>query len=299
MIIDRSLVNSHEKAAEFVNKCEEDFSLAVAAAADRITANSDVRAVNLSGPSCSGKTTASAALIAALKMRRKNGVLISIDDFYYSRDDLYSRGIYDFEGIDAIDTPYFKVCVDALIKGETAYLPRFSFVEKKRVALVPYTPAENDIFIFEGIQAVYPEIIECLNGLERVAVFICVDSSFEMEGVKFSPSDIRLMRRCVRDFYHRATGLAGTLEMWENVRKNEEMNIFPCVESDAVRIDSLIPYEIFIIGREFLRLTEAFPASNKYHTVVNDLRQRLSLVMNDNFDKNLVSEGSLIREFSE
>lgn len=299
MIIDRSLVDSPNKAAGFAEKCERIFAQAVETAAERIATCGSIRAVTLSGPSCSGKTTASAALIAALKKYNKRGVIISIDDFYYSRDELYSRGIFDFEGIEAIDTPYFSQCVEKLLYGEEVYLPHFSFVEKKRVSLTPYTPAPSDIFIFEGIQAVYPEIIHILDGFERIAVFICVDSSLTVGNTTFSPTDIRLMRRCVRDHYHRATSLLETLEIWDSVRSNEERGIFPFVEKNALRIDSLIPYEIFIIGKEFLRLSENVPKDNKYFGTVQSLRKKLGVIMNDNFSFDLVAEGSLIREFSE
>jgi len=295
MNLDLLSVITPEKALHYMNSCEEAFEAEVQEAVKRIV-NRGARVVTLSGPTCSGKTTLASRLVDGLSAFDKRAVIISIDDFYLSREEMARLNITDFEGPSALDLEYFKRVSSELYNEKAAFIPKYSFVEKKRVELAPFFPQSDDIYIFEGIQAVYPEIRSCLKDFDSISLFVCVNDDLTVDRTKFSAEEIRLMRRCVRDYHHRDTSLKETMYIWENVLKNEVANIFPAVESDTLRIDSLIPYEIFIIGREFLTLSENYPKDDKFFSVVQGLRKRLYVIMDDNFSVEYVREDSLLRE---
>ncbi len=299
MIIDINRFENQNSAKSFVDECENNFRITVESAAKLIAADNSCRAVTLAGPTCSGKTTAASLLIKALADLGMNGKIISIDDFYYPHSVMESMGITDFEGVSAIDTELFKRTAASLASLEATVLPYYDFKKRDRGYHLPYIPSENDIFIFEGIQAIYPEILSCLASFKTLSLFICVADRIEIDGVSFDPNEIRLMRRVVRDFYHRSSSVENTMILWDNVRKNEEVNIFPYVGKEDFNINSLIPYEIFLVGNEFLNLSENYPADGKDSGIVYDLRMRLKKIMNEYFTHSLVPENSLLKEFSE
>lgn len=299
MKIDICNLNTRDNAKAFVSECENSFRKRVESAARLIASDNNCKAVTLAGPTCSGKTTAASLLIAALERLGKNGKLISIDDFYYPKSEMERLGITDFEGASAIDTALFRKSAASLSSLEKTVLPFYDFKTHERGSYPEYTPHENDIYIFEGIQAIYPEILSCLDSFRTVSLFICVADGVEIDSFYFEPNEMRLMRRVVRDFYHRGTSIEKTMVLWDNVRKNEDANIFPYVGKEDFSINSLIPYEIFLVGREFLEMSKNFPEDGRNASIVYSLRQRLSNVMNDNFDHSLIPESSLLHEFSE
>lgn len=299
MIIDIEKINSQHDAETFVNECENNFRLTVESAAKLIAADKTCKAVTLAGPTCSGKTTAATLLVKALASLGKNARIISIDDFYYPHSVMESLGITDFEGVAAIDTELFRTTCESLSKLETTVFPYYDFKIRDRGFYPPYTPFENDIYIFEGIQAIYPEIISCLESFKTLSLYICVADEVRVGDVCFLPNEIRLMRRAVRDHYHRGTSVENTMVLWDSVRANEDLNIFPYVGNEDFSINSLIPYELFLVGREFLELSRDYPDGGKNSQAVNSLRERLINIMNKYFDIGLVPENSLLWEFSE
>ena len=59
-----------------------------------------------------------------------------------------------------------------------------------------------------------------------VGIFIAPMTDITVENKMIVPNELRLMRRLVRDYKYRNTGPKFTLELWKNVRKNEEKAIF-------------------------------------------------------------------------
>ena len=60
-------------------------------------------------------------------------------------------------------------------------------------------------------------------------------------------TDVRLLRRMVRDHRTRGTGASGTLAMWESVRRGEEKYIFPYQESADAVFNSALIYELAVL----------------------------------------------------
>ena len=123
----------------------------------------------------------------------------------------------------------------------------FDFVKGRRVGFKELDCTENDLFLFEGIQALYPEVHSLFDGHFSYDIFICVDSAISSNGQLFLPNEIRLMRRLVRDHNFRATNAADTFRLWETVRQNEDNNILPYASICKYRIDSTFACEISLL----------------------------------------------------
>ena len=296
IVIDR-IYESKGEAQAFCDACEAQFEARLQQISEEIAGAADLRCVTLSGPSCSGKTTTAAKLTGEIERAGRRARVLSIDDFYLDHAEMQRRGIKDFEGADSLDLAYFTTVVEAIAAGETVQLPTFDFPQRKRVAYTEYQPDARDIYIFEGIQAIYPQITEILEPFGYRSIYISVAQGANICGTAFDKNEIRLMRRIVRDFYHRDSAPEYTMALWNSVRENEERNIFPYVDRCHYVITSMLPYEVFLIGRYFLRITDDYPADGHHYDWVQDLRGRLRQFSGSAVDVSMIPMGSVFREF--
>ena len=297
MIELNEIYTSELRAKNFVDNCENNFKRNIIKIAESIAASEGIRIVTLCGPTCSGKTTTASILTRHLEKLGKKARVLSIDDFYYDEDVMFKNNITDFEGPDAIDLKLLNLVLDHLSKKEVTYIPTFDFATHKRVAMTEYIPHHNDIYILEGIQAMYPEVQNILKGFGYKSIYISVSRTLKVCGIRFTKEELRLIRRVVRDYYHRDTTAVETMAMWPNVRKNEEKNIYPHISSADYIINSLMPYEVLLLSKFFIDITNDYPATAKGYSVISDLRSRLFTLSENCITANLVPDESVFREF--
>ncbi len=258
---------SIDEARAFVSDTEREFEAYLDRSIDGICSVSGLKTVALSGPTCSGKTTTAKKLVEDFERHDRRVHVISIDDFFLDVELGNTDGESpDFDSIDALDLELFLKCTDDIFNDRTARIPKFDFLTGKRSGYYEIDPdPEHDLYIFEGIQAIYPEITAVLSGERGRSICICPQSSLDVGGTVFAPNEIRLMRRIVRDSNFRGATPEYTMFLWENVRKNEDKNIFPYIGTTDVSINSTIPYEVNILT-QFLRplLGEIKPDSKYY-----------------------------------
>jgi uridine kinase len=65
-------------------------------------------------------------------------------------------------------------------------------------------------------------------------------------------TDLRLMRRIVRDAVHRASDPRATLEHWHYVRSSEMRNIIPYANTTDFIINGALAYELPVMRRRLL-----------------------------------------------
>ncbi|MBQ2988762.1 MAG: hypothetical protein IJD59_06645 [Clostridia bacterium] len=236
-----------EEIRLFVEDSEKHYKNQVLAIANEICGMDHIKFLTLSGPTCSGKTTTSYILEHEFEKRGLTVKIISIDDFYRNRADISDDEKPDFESISAIDFPVFKTCVDQILNGKTAMLPIYDFNHGQRQGYTAYTPVEHEIIIFEGIQAIYPEILATLPHEITKSIYISVDTDVKAYGTIFDKREVRFYRRLVRDFLFRSATPERTLELWIGVVENEDQNIIPNEKNADYVIDSFLPYELGVI----------------------------------------------------
>ena len=263
-------LDSPAEGIALVKENEQDFDARLNAAAQEICADCvshGVKVIRLSGPTCAGKTTTAHKLTAVLEGAGRVVYPISIDDFFYGRDVLMamaesrSDGKLDYDSVATIDLPALSACIRDLLEKGSARIPQFDFVtgyaESYRDLTVP--EGVEPIFLFEGIQAVYPEVAALFAGIPERSIFINVMKEtvlVEPDGGErvFSPEDIRLLRRLVRDEAKRGTSPDFTLTLWHSVRDNEERAIYPNAPACDYGIDSNMGFDIHMLAPHLRRI---------------------------------------------
>ena len=258
------------------------------------------RFVTLAGPSCSGKTTASKKLELALEHSGREVHSVSIDDFYFNRDVLQSRTpgvVPDYDSPDTINVDELSSVISSIMEqgnGEVDF-PTFDFLVGSRVESRHTEYTENDIFIFEGIQAMYPNVSPLFSGAPTARIFINVTEGINCGGKVWEPDNIRLLRRLVRDFYKRGADPDFTMELWKNVRANEVEYIYPHASEADYFINSVMPYELGMLKKRLeyvLSDANLDPEHDYFRRIVLD-----ALAEVDPIDESLIGPDSLYNEF--
>ena len=298
-----SVFNNEEEVKNFVRECEENFECQLSAAVNSICLKEKLPFITLAGPTCSGKTTASKKIAAMLKEHSVDANIISIDDFYYDTEKLkrisYEKGMasIDYDSVDTIDLKALEAFAQEVSDDriEAVHCPIFDFNQGKRVGFKTIECFENSIFIFEGIQALYPRIPEILSGRILTNIYISARSSINVSGRIFEPNEIRFLRRLVRDHNFRSTSAKLTFELWDNVRKNEDECIFPYEDMCDIKIDSVFACEISWLKPHLVKILSELKDNEKYGEKAVEILNKISDVQA--ISEKYISKDSLYKEF--
>jgi len=286
-----------EEKRSFVLECEEKFHNRLTDISATVQ-KSGADIILLSGPTCSGKTTLAKKVIDDFEKNGKDVKVVSIDDFFLDRNGLRvvrDDEKIDYDSIDALDFECLKNCVkDLETKGEL-YVPKYDFLSQKRKGYEHIVMEENTVIIFEGIQAVYPEIYSLFVNRKHIGLFTNVDNNVTVNGVYFSRDDIRLSRRIVRDRKFRGATADFSLYLWESVRKNEDKNIYPNKNICKIQMDSFLDYELFVIKKYIIEVLKDVLPDSRYYGKAMELRDKFLSLPEISFD--YVPADSLYTEF--
>jgi uridine kinase len=292
-------------AKAFLRRCDERYQAQIDTAADTIATRLEESPVALlSGPSGSGKTTTALKIEEELNRRGITTHTVSMDNYFMSMNkDTAPRtesGDIDFESPLYMDMELLSAHFTALERGEEIVVPRFEFARQMRndALGVPLRLGKNEIAIFEGIHALNDEITG--RHPKATGIYISARSDVREGGeLRFKGTWMRLVRRCVRDYQFRGTGVGGTLDMWANVRRGEKLYISPFKDRAKVVIDSSLPYEPSVMRNFAKPLFEAVldevPAGNPRREELMKLLDAFSRF--EPLDPALVAPQSLLREF--
>ena len=287
---------SEEEKIEFVKECENDFEKRLLEATQRIV-RSNINCVLLSGPTCSGKTTTAKKLIDDFTEVGKEVIVISLDDFFKERDDgriVNNDKKLDYDSVDVLDLELLTKCIKNAHVGNTITVPIFNFLTQKRNGENKYYINENTVLLFEGIQAVYPEVTSLFDR-EYKGIFINVNEDVCLNGVFFSRFDIRLIRRLVRDRKFRGATADFTLYLWETVRKNEDKSIYPYTHVCDVKLDSFMCYELFLMKKYIKEVLSEVDNKSLYYEKARSLLEKFNNLDDINYD--YIPKDSLYEEF--
>ena len=289
--------------SEWIARCDARLSAELCAIAEEICEDESVKLLRLIGPTCSGKTTAANMLKERFLTYGKHVHIISIDDFYFDTEKLREmsqnsgKDKVDYDSPETIDIAALKDFVNEIFTKDVSHCPIFDFNVGKRSGSRELRCGKEDIFLFEGIQALYPDVSKLFAeiGHPSVEIYIAPQSSVEIGGYIFEPNEIRLMRRIVRDRNFRRTEAEFTFHLWHAVRANEEKYIFPFVGDCKYSIDSTMPYEIGILKPYLKKALDALPENSEYVKEASTILKKIARV--PTLSDSLISEGSLYKEF--
>ncbi len=267
------------KFREFIRVNEALHDRSIAAIADEIIRRG-ARVVMIFGPSSSGKTTFANRLKVHLQVLGQMPHLLSLDDFYRNRADvpLEADGEPDLEHVEALDVPYLTQALEGLLAGRTVIMPRFDFTTGCRAPKgYELTVGPREILLVEGIHGmndrITSEVPEQLTFGIYVSALGCINLD---DHNRIRTTDVRLLRRIVRDMRFRNTTPAQTIDMWPKVRAGEEKWIFPNQEKADVMFNTSLHYELPVIKTMAYELLLAIPRSAPEYLVAHRLIKTLN-----------------------
>lgn len=209
-----------------------------------------IKIILLSGPSSSGKTTTARKLSMYLKTLGLNPVPISLDDYFLNRDEtpLNENGKPDFESLRAIDVKLFNNQIGKLLKGTKVVAPTFDFVEGKKIYNKTIQMNENDILIVEGLHALSEELLKDIPKDKKFKIYISPLVYLNIDDDnRINLTDIRLLRRMVRDNRTRGYNSSHTLSTWSEVRDGEEKYVFGYQDKADIIFNTFLAYELAVL----------------------------------------------------
>jgi len=108
-------------------------------------------------------------------------------------------------------------------------------------------------------------------------------------------TDLRLLRRIVRDLQFRNTSPEKTLSMWPSVRRGEYKWIYPHLENSDFIFNSELTYEFSVLKKYAEDALMQIDSDSEYFVQANRLLKFLKYF--DEVDSSYVPRNSLLREF--
>jgi uridine kinase len=259
-----------------------------------------IDAICIAGPSSSGKSTFIRRLCVQLQVNGINPVALGLDDYYIDRE-LTPRdetGDYDFEAFDAIQLPLLHDHLRRIFDGQAVQTARYHFAEGKSDPKggAVISLGERDILVLEGIHGLNPLLLSDTPPERVFRVFICPLAQLAFDHLsRVHASDVRLVRRIVRDRHSRGHSAADTIARWPKVRAAERKYIFPYqTNADAVFDTSLI-YELSVLRVYAERYLLEVPRDSAAYSTAFRLLHELSRFVSIYPDH--VPPTSILREF--
>ncbi|WP_434307607.1 nucleoside kinase [Clostridium botulinum] len=271
----------------------------IANIADMIYDKENIKMVLISGPSSSGKTTFANRLGIQLRVNALIPVPISLDNYFVNREDTPKdeNGDYDFESIDALDIDLFNEDLKHILNGEEVQIPTFNFKKGKREydgkkIKLP----KNGILIVEGIHGLNPILTREIPDKNKFKIYISALTQLNIDNHnRVSTTDVRIIRRLVRDYLSRGYKGEETLKMWPSIKRGEDRNIFVFQENADVMFNSTIVYELCILKKYALAELNKIDKNSTVHYEATRLKSFLNFFKE--VDMNLVPDNSILREF--
>lgn len=289
----------HDGVIDFIQLCEARHNRMLTQLGDLIEADiSNIRLICIAGPSSSGKTTFANRLRIELLSRGLHPIRISIDDYYLPKAQAPKDedGKPDLESIDALDVEQFNKDMLALISGETVQLPKFDFKQGKRVPGRILKVGETEPIIIEGIHALNERMTTLIPKHQKFKIFIAPQAQINLDNTNpISITDLRLLRRIVRDYNFRGASAEETMSMWPSVRRGEFKWIYDTQEGADYVYNSMLSYELCVMKKYAMPLLQAIEQENPYYPIAERLIRMLKYF--DDMPDEWVPCNSLMREF--
>jgi uridine kinase len=157
----------------------------------------------------------------------------------------------DFESLAALDLDLLRDHLTRLLAGEAVKTARYDFISGR--SLKDGGPelrlGKGSVMLMEGIHGLNPLLLAGVaEGDSVFRVFVHPATTLPFDRLtRMEPSDVRLLRRIVRDRRHRGYSAADNILRWPSVQRGEELHIYPFQSfADAV-FDTSLVYEVSVL----------------------------------------------------
>lgn len=288
-----------ENVTDFVSICEARHNRALVTIGDAIEKRKDeIKIIAVAGPTASGKTTFSNRLRIELLSRGIKPVMISLDDYYnhFSKAPKDIDGKPDLEHIEALDIDLFNRDMLNLILGNEVTLPLYDFVSKKRLKGKTVKLESDNVIIVEGIHALNERMTHLIPRELKYKIFISPQQQINIDDHNpIRITDIRLIRRTVRDHLFRNSTIQNTLSMWDSVRRGEFKWIYDYQEDADFIFNSELTYELCVLRKYALDLFSMVKPNEPNYTIAHRIERFLKYLKD--IDEKVVPCDSILREF--
>ncbi|WP_025724571.1 nucleoside kinase [Acholeplasma granularum] len=292
-------VDTRDKEVDFVNLCETKHNNQLSELGNIIQENiDDIKLIAVAGPSSSGKTTFTNRLRIELLAKGIKPMMISMDNYYKPKHEAPkdSDGNPDLEHVEALDVQRFNKDMADLVMGKSVSMPIFDFKQGKRVEGPSVKLEKGSPILIEGIHALNEKLTDLIPSHQKFNIFISPNTQLHIDNHNpISLTDLRLIRRMVRDQKYRNTPVTMTLDMWSSVRRGEFKWIYPYQETANYVYNSELTYELLVLNKIALPHLNAVPRDDKHFIVANRLVKFLKYFKE--IDSKLIPSNSILLEF--
>lgn len=300
MVADLNDMGALGKYNDAINLFETHYEAELSKVADKIyNHRKNIKLVLLSGPSSSGKTTTTKKLTLYLRSKGLKPYQISLDNYYVDRAKTPkdADGNYDYASIKATDTDMFNRHLTKLLNGERVNMPTYDFVNGRKVFGNNFIKLDSDsILLIEGIHTLNDSLTKNIKRENKMKIFIAPIIQLKIDNHnRIKITDLRKIRRIVRDSKTRGFNAEQTLKVWANVDKEAEENIYPYQDDVDLVINTSLSYEIGVLRTYAEPLLYGIKSNSEVYSeairLINLLRQFMPISSEG------VPKNSMLREF--
>jgi uridine kinase len=267
----------------------------------------DLRLFIVAGPSSSGKTTTTMKIGERLRAEGINFILLNVDNYFkdleqHPKDEF---GDYDFEIPEALDLEMINEHLRDLLQGKAIMMPEYNFkTGKRRLNARELRLEKGQIVLIDSLHGLYPAMTASVPQEMKFRFYIealCQIRDRKGEFVRWA--DLRMLRRMVRDSWHRGYNPEQTVGHWHYVRRSEKQYIVPFINKVDYIFNGALPYE-FPVYKKFLfrnleEIVKKYENQPKRVDAYIRARRVLGLMAETDelADDSCVPRDSLMREF--
>jgi uridine kinase len=294
--------------AQIIDETEKMYNEDVENAVELIAQQREyLKMVIITGPSSSGKTTTTIKVGQRLERLGINLVTLNVDNYFFDLE-IHPKdefGDYDFETPQALDLDLINEHLVELFNGKEVRIPFYDFKSGKQFPdKTPMKLNEGEIILIDSLHGLYPAMTKDIARESKFNLYL--EPLLQMKdnyGVYVRWTDLRLIRRMLRDASHRAYDPRRTLEHWHYVRSSEMRHIVPNIVNTDYIINSGLPYELPVYANRMLKSFESWTEEYRSNPLrqdafsraarVNDLLKQITPVE----DESAIPADSVLREF--
>jgi len=304
-------INSRIHRGQFpqiVHEAESFYETQLDTAAELIKERSaELKMVMVSGPSSSGKTTTTFKLEQRLNKIGMKFVALVVDNYFFDLE-MHPKdefGDYDFETPQALDLDLINDHLKRLAAGEEVLIPYYDFKQGKRFDnRTPLQLHDSEVLLIDSLHGLYPEFSREIPAAQKFKLYLEPLLQMKMpSGEYIRWTDLRLIRRMLRDSVHRAYNPEQTLLHWHYVRSSEKRTILPYCNTADYIVNTSMPFEVPIYRPKLLELFKEWEKKYKGDPLREDAYIRASRVrkmleaIEPMEDDSAIPGDSVLREF--
>ena len=143
----------------------------------------------------------------------------------------------------------FNSVLNRLLNGEEVEIPCSNFHTGNREWKGRKLKVSDDrIIIIEGIHGLNYKLTKGIDHKINYKIYVSALTHLNIDNHNRIPtSDLRLIRRIVRDYQFRSTDALTTIKRWDMVRRGEDRYIYPFQEQADIMFNSSLAYELCVL----------------------------------------------------